>query len=127
MEENSLKEAMEAVKSSYHTSFYGTGIGTLGEKAVHATLKYYFEPDPACHEVKCLGYVADVLRDDHIYEIQSKQWYRLQKKLEVFLKEYQVTVVYPVITRKEICWVDPETGEEVERRISPKQIGRAHV
>lgn len=96
-------------------------IGTYGEKSVHAALKQYFQPDPCFHEQPVAGYIADVCFGDEIYEIQSAHFYKLPKKLDAFLGEYQVTVVYPIPYEKWICWTDPDTGEVVERRKSPKK------
>lgn len=99
-------------------------IGTYQEKSVHAALKLYFQPDSGFHEQKVSGYVADICFGDEIYEIQTKAFRYLRKKLDVFLQEYQVTVVYPISFTKWIYWIDPDTGEVAERRKSPKK-GRA--
>ena len=72
------------------------GIGTLGEKAVHAVLKFYYEPNRECHEIKCGDFVVDILSEEHIFEIQSRGFERLISKLDAFLRDYFVTVVYPV-------------------------------
>lgn len=37
------------------------GIGTLSEKALHAALKSYYEPDFESREVKVGGFVADIV------------------------------------------------------------------
>lgn len=38
-----------------------SGIGTLGERSLHAVLKYWIEPDERRHEVKLpCGLVADI-------------------------------------------------------------------
>lgn len=96
-------------------------IGTYSEKTVHALLKQYFEPDSRYHEVKYAGYIADIKHDNRIVEIQSTQLYRLRKKLAVFCQECEVNVVYPVPRRKQIVWIDSETGEVSKPRLSPKK------
>ncbi len=101
-----------------------TSIGTYGEKSVHAILKRYVQPDTRFHELPVAGFIADVCFGDEIYEIQTAHFYSLRKKLDAFLQEYQVTVVYPIPYVKWICWTDPNTGEVAERRKSPKK-GRA--
>ncbi len=98
-----------------------TSIGTYGEKSVHAALKRYFQPDSSFHEQPVAGFIADVCFGDEIYEIQTAHFYKLPKKLDAFLGEYQVTVVYPIPYEKWICWTDPDTGEIAERRKSPKK------
>lgn len=99
------------------------GIGTYGERTLHAALKRYFEPDTSKHEIKYKGYIADILREGEIIEIQTRGLYRLRRKLSVMLEEMRVTLVYPVTRRKWLVWVDPETGEAVSKRRSPK-VGR---
>lgn len=96
------------------------GIGTLGEKTLHAVLKRYLEPREEQTEVALFGYVADIAREDGITEIQTRQFDRLRKKLGVFLKETDVTVVYPIAQRKYIRWIDLQTGALSAPRKSPK-------
>ena len=97
------------------------GIGTLAEKTVHKVLKFYIEPDEKNHEVNYLGYVADIMNSDGIYEIQTRSAERLIPKLERFLKDTKVTVVFPVIVQKYIRRLDKSTGEISEPRKSPKK------
>ena len=96
------------------------GIGTLSEKTVHAVLKRYLVPEEKYHEVKCGRYVADILIDGEIMEIQTAGFNRLRNKLEEFLKEKEVTVVYPIPHKKWLIWIDEQTGEFSEKRRSPK-------
>lgn len=96
------------------------GIGTLGEKTLHAVVKNYVEPNEDYHEVPLLGYVADVYREGKIFEIQTANFNTMRKKLQAFLKEYKVTIVYPVPAVKWLRWIDEETGEITDRRKSPK-------
>ncbi len=95
------------------------GIGTLSEKSVHAVLKHYFAPDTSFHEIPLEGYVADIYTGEEIIEIQTRQFNRMRDKLEAFLPICPVTIVYPMTAKKTLVWIDPETGEEVERRKSP--------
>ena len=97
------------------------GIGTLSEKALHAALKSYYEPDFESREVKVGGFVADIVGENGIIEIQTRGFDRLSRKLDVFLEAARVTVVYPVVPKRGLCWVDPETGEIFEKRKSPKK------
>ncbi len=97
------------------------GIGTLSEKTLHAVLKEYFEPFEDSHEVRIGGYVADIVGENGIIEIQTANLGKLRKKLETFLKVCDVTVVYPMIGLKYLRWLDEETGELTDRRKSPKK------
>lgn len=96
------------------------GIGTLSEKTIHSVLKQYLSHDLSCQEIKVGTFFADVLAGGHIYEIQTRQFGKLYRKLAYFLKEYPVTVVYPVSNRNCLRWVSPETGEISASHKSPK-------
>ena len=103
------------------------GIGTLGEKTVHSTLKQYLSKDLACQEIKIGSYYADVCVDGHIFEIQTRQFNKLRAKLDFFLKEHPVTVVYPVTNFNYLRWVTPDTGEitapkKSTRKGNPMQV-----
>lgn len=97
------------------------GIGTLAEKTVHAVVKHYMEPNEDYHEVPLEGFVADIFREDAVIEIQTAHFNVLRRKLDKFLPLYPVTIVYPIPATKWVIWVDPETGEELSRRKSPKK------
>ena len=99
------------------------GVGGLGEKSVHKILKLTIEPDTSKHEVKFLGSVADIKNADGIFEIQTKNHYRLIPKLKKFLTHSRVTLVIPLIKEKRVRWIDPESGEISEPKKSPKHEG----
>lgn len=96
------------------------GIGTLQEKSMHRIIKHYIENDERYHEVKTLGYVADILVDDRIYEIQTANFNKLRPKLNRFLEKYDVTICYPIPRYKYLSWINVETGEISPKRKSPK-------
>lgn len=98
-----------------------SGIGTYKEKTLHSVLKKYYELNTLFHEVQIDGFVADIFNGQEIIEIQTRSFNRLRKKLPVFLKNYPVTVVYPVPYLKWIRWVDPESGCLSAPRKSPKK------
>jgi len=87
-------------------------IGTLSEKTVHAVVKKYYEPDEEFQEIWLDGKCADIYtKDRKIIEIQTRSFNALKPKLDVFLPNYDVTVVLPIADHKQIIWVDPDTGE----------------
>ena len=111
--ENALKSAKQ------NTAFEGS-IGTLSEKTLHSVLKYYLEPCDDFHEVAVGRYVADIMRDGCITEIQTRGFDRLRAKLSAFLKDYPVTVVFPIAKTKHYCVVDSQSGETSPLRKSPR-------
>ncbi len=96
------------------------GIGTLREKTIHSVLKYYYAPDSSYHEIKIGPYVADICVDGEIFEVQTRNFNTMRNKLQYFLQEHDVTIIYPVAHHKWISWLDMETGELSPKRKSPK-------
>ena len=97
------------------------GIGTYGEKTVHAILKNYYEPNEDHHEIPIENYVADIFSDGEIIEIQTRQFDKMRDKLNTFLPLYPVTIVYPIPREKWLIWIDEESGELSQKRKSPKK------
>ena len=97
------------------------GIGTLGEKTLHAVLKQYYEPHKENQEIKVGDFVADIVGENGVIEIQTRSFNRLLRKLECFLEYCDVTVVYPIAEVKYLSWIDLDTGEVTSRRRSPKR------
>lgn len=109
-----------ALESCLATDSCRAGIGTYKEKTLHAVLKRYIEPNDAYQEVSIGSFVADICNEKGIIEIQTRDFNNLRKKLDFFLHEYIVTIVYPIPATKWLLWVDPETGEATKQRKSPK-------
>ena len=86
------------------------GIGTLGEKKLHAALKRFYAKDSTCLEVPLGRFVADVFDGERVVEVQTRQFARLEKKLRFFLERYPVTVVYPFPRTRHLIWTDPARG-----------------
>ena len=113
-DETRFREALEARGD-------GSDIGTYKEKTLHKTLKYYFCPDGSLHEKQLFGKICDAYDGETVYEIQTGSFSHLKDKLAAFLPHYKVNVVYPLIVRRYVVWVDPQTGETTSRRLSGKR------
>lgn len=87
------------------------GIGTLKEKTVHAVFKDYYAPQPDMVEIPVNGYVADIFTGEEIIEIQTGNFNKMRSRLDCFLPNYPVTIVYPIPEIKYLCWMDEDTGE----------------
>lgn len=108
------------------------GIGTLREKRLHMVIKHYLSGTPAYEEVPvlelgCTGRqrysIADVrLPDGHIFEIQTGGFYPLRRKIGPYMEytDSPVTVVHPLPYIKYLSWIDPESGQIISRRRSPR-------
>lgn len=116
-EERFLRACQEAMEDCRRQ-----GIGTLGEKTLHAALKRYFEPRELYREVAVGRYVADIMSPEGIIEIQTAGFGRLREKLGFFLESFPVTVAYPVAGLKWLISVSGD-GELSKRRKSPKAGG----
>lgn len=119
MDKQAFSEALERVLTEGREK---NGIGTLGEKTLHAVLKEYYEPYCDNREVKVGSFVADIVGENGIIEIQTGNFHRLIKKLDVFLEYCDVTVVYPVASKTKLLKIDPDTGELCDKRTSPKHM-----
>ena len=69
-------------------------IGLLQEHTLHRVLKFYLSSDEKNHEIKINRMFADVVIDNHIYEIQTKSFNVMRKKLDKFLEKNDVTICY---------------------------------
>lgn len=119
---SACREVMEgAPRLGMGTKRY-EGIGTLGEKTLHAALKRYFQPEERFREVAVGRYVADIMGPEGIMEIQTAGFGRLREKLGFFLGNYPVTLVYPVAGLKRLISVSAE-GELARPRKSPRAGG----
>lgn len=92
------------------------GIGTLRERSQHRILKYFLESDSNFHEVPVRSYIADICREHQIFEIQTSSFENLVPKLEAFLTDFKVTLVYPASIIQTVVWTDPITGESIPGR-----------
>ena len=111
-------------------------IGTLGEKRLHAAVKFYLCPDETCHErpvadlfskedemSKPRRMVADIFTDGHITEVQTGGFFPLKSKIGWYLTHTpcRVTVVHPIPTVKYLSWINPSDGSIISRSKSPKR------
>lgn len=116
MEIGKLEKSIALVESPLEN----ISIGIQKEKILHKIMKYYIEPNNSFHEIKVENLYADIKVDNHIYEIQTQNFNMLRNKLTLFLKNYQVTIVYPTSRNKIIYSID-ENGELLKTQKSPKK------
>jgi len=110
------------------------GIGTLGEKQMHAAIKRFVCPDESKHEIKLDNdtedgekkkgrrrFVADVLDGNTVYEIQTGSLAPLVPKLDWIMAntDLNVTVIHPIA---EVKWVNilGDDGRISKRYRSPR-------
>lgn len=71
--------------------------------------------------------MADIADESGITEIQTANFGKMRKKLELFLANSPVRLVYPVAKVKWIVWLNQETGEVSQRHKSPKRNSEYQV
>lgn len=110
------KRFEDAVDAALHRvkGLHGS-VGTQNEKLIHAALKNYYTAFSDEQEIKIGGFYADAVCEDGIFEIQTRQLYKLKSKLEAFLRHTRVTVVYPVPCGFGTIYIDEESGEIVKQ------------
>lgn len=106
MDNEKFKKCVNYIYSLDSTS---NGIGTLGEKNVHSILKYYYGDNLDNQEKKIGNFVADIFKDDTIYEIQTHNFGKLRKKLKFFLPEYEVNIVFPINYLRHVSYINSDT------------------
>jgi len=99
-------------------------IGTYNEKRIHKIIKRFVCDNECNFEIKVGRFVADVLNDGKITEIQTAGFTNLKKKLDFYLNstDYSVTVIYPLIAEKTLIRADKESGELISVKKSPKHL-----
>lgn len=97
-----------------------SGVGTLREKALHAELKSWYAQPGDRMEVPVDRYVIDLVRDDLLIEIQTRNFSAMKGKLRTLLKDHQIRLVHPIAAEKWIVKED-DVGGPISRRKSPKK------
>ncbi len=124
MKDSCERFALARARAMTATGQARESIGVYQEKLLHATLKFFYQPEQAYHEVPIEGtaLVADALVGRQAIEIQTGGFFPLKKKLAQYIAAGQaVQVVYPLVSSQWIVWLDPKTGEASPPRKSPKR------
>src|ERR671934_185618 len=73
-----------------------TTISLLNEHPLHASLKHWYARPGDRLEAALDGYIVDILRGNHIIEIQTGSFAAIRRKVRALSRHYHVTLVYPV-------------------------------
>ena len=96
-------------------------IGLLNEKPLHASLKQWYARPGDRFEVPVDRFVVDIVRDDLLIEIQTRNFSSINAKLRELTRSYAVRLVYPVIEEKWIVRLATDGRGINARRKSPKR------
>ena len=98
------------------------GIGLLNEKPLHASLKQWYARPGDRLEVTVDGFVIDIVRDDLLIEIQTRNFASIKSKLTKLVRCHRVRLVYPIVQEK---WIvrsfNGNAKGTIRRRKSPKK------
>jgi hypothetical protein len=91
------------------------------ETTLHRQLKALYAGKTARIEERIAGFRIDAVRDDQLVEIQHGGLAAIRTKIAQLLEEHAVLVVKPLVIRKQLVRLSKRGGEELSRRLSPKQ------
>ena len=97
------------------------GVGLLNEKPLHAALKAWYAQPGDRFEVPVDGSMIDIVRDELLVEIQTRDFSALKRKLERLVANHPVRLVYPIADEKWIVRVSEDGADPEGRRRSPKR------
>src|SRR5689334_23918490 len=97
------------------------GIGLLNEKPLHASLKQWYARPGDRFEVPVDGFVIDIVRDNLLIEIQTRNLSAINAKLKKLTCSHHVRLIYPIVKEKWIVRSAKTHTRGPVRRKSPKK------
>lgn len=97
-----------------------TIIGTLKETSLHAALKQLYARPGDLLEAKVGNSIIDIVRGDLLIEIQTGNFSSLKVKLNTYLDDRPLRVIYPIAVHKTILRIAKD-GNKISSRRSPKK------
>jgi hypothetical protein len=92
----------------------------MNEFSLHSEIKKVYSLPGDQFEVKLGNYIVDILRENLVIEVQTKNFSALKGKLQALTKKHQVRLVYPLPEKK---WITHITKDHLvlNTRKSPKK------
>jgi len=97
-----------------------SGININNEKSLHSSIKQWYAIPGDRLEVKVDKYIIDLVREDSLIEIQTRNFSAIGNKLRALVKYNKVTLVHPIAIEKYIVIVE-DSNNIISRRKSPKK------
>ena len=91
------------------------------ETSLHRQLKEHYAATTGEQEVACEGYRIDAVSRGRLIEIQHGSLAAIRNKISRLLEKHRVTVVKPIIARKQLIKLNRRGGKVLETRLSPKR------
>jgi len=92
----------------------------MNEHSLHLQIKEAYSIPGDVFEIKLGNYIVDILRDELIIEVQTRNFSALKEKLHALIKTNHVRLVYPLPEKKWITYITKD-GVVVNKRVSPKK------
>lgn len=96
------------------------GINVQNEGSLHSQIKQWYARNDDRFEVKVGRYIIDIVRDNQLIEIQTRNFGSIRNKIRTLLINYPVRLIYPICEEKWIVTLNRD-GEFMSRRKSPKK------
>jgi hypothetical protein len=77
----------------------------MNELSLHSEIKKAYSLPGDQFEAKLDNYIIDILRENLVIEVQTKNFSALKEKLQVLTKKHPVRIVYPLPEKKLITHV----------------------
>jgi hypothetical protein len=90
----------------------------MQESTLHNQLKNFYTPKGGVQEAWVDGFLVDILTDERVIEIQTRNFSAIKPKLDRLLSNHSVLLVYPLVREK---WIVRQDGEHLSRRRSPRR------
>jgi len=91
------------------------------ETSLHSAVKDWCSFPGDRFEAEVDGFVVDIVRDNLLIEVQTRNFSAIKEKLKSLLRQHRVRLIYPIAKEKQIIQVDPATGRQTRRRRSPRR------
>lgn len=91
------------------------------ETSLHKSLKQIYAGESAETEVTLGRFRIDAVADGRLIEVQCAGLSSIRDKIRTLCKKHQVTVVKPIVARRQLVRLNKREGKVVSRRYSPKR------
>jgi len=93
----------------------------MGEKSLHNIIKNRYAKPGDKIEVPIKNYIIDIVRDDLLIEIQTRNFSAIKDKLINLLVDHKIRLIYPISQLKWIVRINKDGKTVKSRRRSPKK------
>jgi hypothetical protein len=99
----------------------------MQQTALHSALKTFYLSQDAAEEVLIDGYYIDIVQDDLLIEIQTRNFSAIRNKLFDLVDRHRVRLVHPIAVEKWIVRMEEKSEIRASRRKSPRHGRIEHV